>query len=87
MDITPHKSEITYLIKTYDANGKIKDSISERDYYRAKMKHIKMMDDSDAHIIIFSKEVKKHFKTRQSISYPRYEVLVRREDDRKWVAA
>jgi len=87
MDITPHKLEITYLIKTYDANGKIMDSISERDYYRAKMKHIKMMDDSIAHIIIFSKEVKKHFKTRQSISYPRYEVLVRREDDRKWVAA
>ena len=87
MDITPYKSEITYLIKTYDANGKIMDSISEPDYYHAKMKHIKAMDDSSACMIIFSKEVKKHFKTRQSISYPRYEVLVRREDDRKWVAA
>ena len=87
MDITPHKSEITYLIKTYDANGKIMDSISEPDYYRAKMKHIKAMDDSSACMIIFAKEVKKHFKTRQSISYPRYEVLVRREDDRKWITA
>jgi len=87
MDITPIKSEITYLIKTYDANGKIMDSISEPDYYLAKMKHIKSMDDSNAHIIIFSKEVKKHFKTRQTFSYPRYEVLLRREDDRKWVAA
>ena len=87
MDITPHKLEITYLIKTYDANGKIMDSISEPDYYLAKMKHIKSMDDSNAHIIIFSKEVKKHFKTRQTFSYPRYEVLLRREDDRKWVAA
>ena len=87
MNHIPQKTEIIYLIKTYDANGKIMESITEPDYYRAKMKHIKAMDDSDAHIIIFSKEVKKHFKTRQSISYPRYEVLVRREDDRKWVAA
>jgi len=87
MNHIPQKTEIIYLIKTYDANGKIMESITEPDYYRAKMKHIKAMDDSDAHIIIFSKEVKKHFKTRQTISYPRYEILVRREDDRKWVAA
>ena len=87
MNHIPQKTEIIYLIKTYDANGKIMESITEPDYYRAKMKHIKAMDDSNAHIIIFSKEVKKHFKTRQTFSYPRYEVLVRREDDRKWVAA
>ena len=87
MNHIPQKTEITYLIKTYDANGKIMDSISEPDYYRAKMKHIKAMDDSDAHIIIFSKEVKKVFTNREEFSYPRYEVLVRREDDRKWVAA
>ena len=87
MNHIPQKTEIIYLIKTYDANGKIMESITEPDYYRAKMKHIKAMDDSNAHIIIFSKEVKKHFENRQTFSYPRYEVLVRREDDRKWVAA
>jgi len=87
MNHIPQKTEITYLIKTYDANGKIMDSISEPDYYRAKMKHIKAMDESDAHIIIFSKEVKKVFTNREEFSYPRYEVLIRREDDRRWVAA
>ena len=87
MNHIPQKIDITYLIKTYDVNGKIMGSISEPDYYRAKMKHIKAMDDSDAHIIIFSKEVKKVFTNREQFSYPRYEVLVRREDDRKWVAA
>jgi hypothetical protein len=87
MNNIPVKTEIEYHINTYDADGKLLTSISERDYYRAKMKHIKKMDDSDAHKITFSKQVRKHFSHHQSISYPRYEILVRREDDRKWIAA
>lgn len=87
MNNIPVKTDIEYHINTYDAAGKLLTSISERDYYRAKMKHIKTMDDSDAHKITFSKRVRKHFTYHQSISCPRYEVLVRREEYNKWIAA